>query len=93
MIIEKEVEVISITRAIESVTGNYIYQVTFGQIVGIDDELRKSIPIPPNSKPPKKIATNVFSIFIDSTNALPYKAGSKWKLKIGDSGNISVNKI
>lgn len=93
MLFEKDVEVIQVTRAIESVSGDYIYQVTFGQIVDVDEELRKTVPTPPNSKAPKKIAPTTFSIFIDSTEPIPYRVGSKWKMRVGDNGSIRVSAI
>lgn len=93
MLFEKEVEVIQITRAINSVTGDYIYQITFGQIVEVDEELRRAVATPPNSKPPKKVAPTTFSIFIDSSEPMPYKVGSKWKVSVKDNGSISVEAV
>jgi hypothetical protein len=93
MLFEKDVEVIQVTRAIESVSGDYIYQVTFGQIVDVDEELRRTIPAPANSKAPKKIAPTTLTIFIDASKPIPYKVGSKWKISISDSGSIKVSAV
>lgn len=90
MLFEKRVEVISVGPAIESTSGEYIYQVTFGQVVEVDDELRRAIPAPANSKPAKKIAPTTISIFFDSSKTIPYKVGSKWKVSIADNGTITV---
>ena len=93
MLFEKDVEVIQVTRAIESATGDYIYQVTFGQIVEVDDELRRTVPTPANSKAPKKIAPTTLSIFIDASKPMPYKVGSKWKISITENGSMRVGAI
>jgi hypothetical protein len=93
MLFEKDVEVIQVTRAIESVSGDYIYQVTFGQVVDVDDELRRTVPIPANSKAPKKIAPTTLSVFIDASKPMPYKVGSKWKISITENGSMRVGAI
>jgi hypothetical protein len=90
MLFEKKVEVISVVPATEGTTGEYIYQVTFGQVVEVDEELRRTIPAPANSKPPKKIATTTILIFFDASKTIPYKVGSKWNISIEDNGTIIV---
>jgi hypothetical protein len=90
MLFEKKVEVISVGPAIEAESGEYIYQVTFGQVLEVDEELRRTIPVLANSKPAKKIAFNTISIFFHSSKTIPYKVGSKWNISIADNGTVTV---
>ncbi len=90
MIFEKEVEVVLVSRATESATGDLIYQVTFGERVNIDGELRKSLQQLQNSKPPKEILPTILNVFISSDGPLPYRIGSRWRIEITDNGSITV---
>lgn len=81
---ESEVEVISINRATEIMSGNMVYQVTFGSI---------GAPIEGLTSPSvKQVASNKLVLFLETGAVAPYLAGSKWKLSIKDEGELSLTK-
>jgi hypothetical protein len=88
--IEDIVEVISVTRAIESSTGESVFQVQFGHMVEINEEMRKAIPQPIGSAPPKMQGTIALVIFAKFPGPVPYKVGSKWRLTIKESGVVTL---
>jgi hypothetical protein len=69
----KEVEVIQVTRAVESHTGDSIFQVQFGEVVEVDEELRRFVPATPFSKPQRFVYPAVLTLFIKTAEPLPYK--------------------
>ena len=80
-----EVEVLSITQATDVITGDLVYQVGFG---------RTGKPVKGLSMPPQmmKIASNSLIVFMSQEKECPYRAGSKWILKIGEDGTLSLEK-
>jgi hypothetical protein len=92
MTYEKEVEVLSIMRVTESATGESMYQIVFGEVLYIDEELRKYVPVPPMSKPQKAIYPNSLILFAKFPSEVPYIVGSHWFLKIEGNGMISLKK-
>lgn len=89
-IFSKPVEVIAVNRAVEAVTGESIYQVIFGEVVGLTPEMRQHFPQPVGSMPPREIGANVLILFFKSEVAAPYKVGSKWKVKVSPDGGVIV---
>ncbi len=78
------------TRAVEALSGNSIYQVTFGEMAELSDEMRQHFPQAVGSLPPKRIGSNVLVLFFSGDAAAPYKVGSRWRIEVGGSGEISV---
>jgi len=93
MTYEKAVEVLTITRVTESGTGESMYQIVFGEVLPINEELRRYVPIPPMSKPPKYMYPNALIVFAKFLGEVPYIVGSQWFLKIEDNGIISLEKV
>jgi hypothetical protein len=90
---DKIVEVISVIRAVESATGESLFQIQFGQMVDVDDNLRKYIPQLVGSVPPKKQGLITLVLFADLKGTVPYKVGSKWRVSIGESGALSLKEV
>lgn len=93
MTYEKEVQVLVIARATESGTGEGIYQIVFGEVLPVDEELKRSIPIQSSSKPPKNIYSNSLIVFAKFLDEVPYIVGSRWLLNIADNGIMSLKKV
>ena len=70
-----------------------MFQIVFGEVLPIDEELKKYVPTQPNTKPPKNIYPNVLIVFAKFSREVPYVAGSHWSLKIEDSGIMSLKKV
>ncbi|SRR5579875_840787 len=86
----KEVEVIQVTRAVEGHTGDSIFQVQFGEVIEVDEELRRFIPTTPFSKPQKFVYPNVLTLFVKSSEPLPYRVGSRWVIRVQRDGRMSL---
>jgi|ADurb_Met_01_Slu_FD_contig_111_111731_length_2317_multi_3_in_0_out_0_1 hypothetical protein len=84
------VEVISIAPAFDGSTGKPTFQVQFGHLVNMSDEVRRSIPRPPGTAPPQKQPLIVMGVFADFEGEVPYKVGSKWSLEIKDDGTMTL---
>ena len=80
----QEVEVLTITQATNILSGDLVFQVSFG-IIGEP----MSGFAPPNMK---KVSSNVFVIFFSRDKECPYIAGSRWILTIKDDGTLILNK-
>lgn len=81
---EKRVEVISISRATDFLTGKDIYSIQFGNVYK-----RKEVPL--TTTPP--VISVTASIFVDFGNECPYKVGSKWIISVDETiGTISIRK-
>ncbi|MFH1256489.1 MAG: hypothetical protein V1494_04295 [Candidatus Diapherotrites archaeon] len=89
----KTVEVMNVSRATEATTGENIYLVQFGELKDATPEIRKSIPTPPNTMPPKKVFENIMILYFNFGKVAPYKVGSKWRLEIADNGEIKLKEI
>jgi hypothetical protein len=87
---EKSVEVISVSRATESQTGDTTFQVIFGIVAEVDSELRPYLPQTPGSHPPKTLGFNSVVLFYPFKGEVPYKVGSKWKLIIESDGKLTI---
>jgi hypothetical protein len=82
---ERTVKVLSVTLVTDVLTGNLVFQVSFGQI----------------GKPPEgaahpsiqQVASNVITIFLPSDKKCPYVAGSDWSMGIADNGNVELRQV
>lgn len=88
---DKELTVTSVGIVTEVATGDLAYQVTFGYHAKNTPEILSRIP--PDAREPlmgsKSIAINEISLFI-KTDEVPYKVGSKWRMKIHKNGTLSL---
>jgi hypothetical protein len=89
----KEVEVIQVTRAVESHTGESIFQVQFGEVIEVDEELRRFVPAAPFSKPQRFVYPAALTLFIKSEKPLPYKVGSRWVIRVQKDGRLSLEGV
>ena len=87
---KKDVEIIATAMVIEALTGKSIYQVIFGEVTEVTDEMRPHFPQPVGTVPPKKINANVLVLFFDSEEPSPYRVGSKWTVEMGSDGAITA---
>jgi hypothetical protein len=90
-ILDKVLTVTGISLVTELTTGELIYQVVFGNYVKTMPEIINRLP--PNMREPmlmsKSIAINEVSMLI-KVDEVPYKVGSKWKMKIHKNGTLSL---
>ncbi|MGP6207993.1 hypothetical protein ACNF42_08210 [Cuniculiplasma sp. SKW3] len=84
-IYEGEVEVVNVGRVTSAIDGSLIYQVAFGKI----GKPAEGMPIPAGSK---EIAANTLIMYFQSEKEAPYKVGTKWKLSVSESGNVSLTR-
>lgn len=77
----------------ESHTGDSIFQVQFGDVVEVDEELRRFVPATPFSKPQKFVYPNVLTLFIKSGEPLPYNVGSRWIVSVERDGTLSLERV
>lgn len=87
------VEVISVGRATEVATGKFIYQVQFGHVIEMGEEMRRTIPQPAGTVAIKETASIVLSMFMNFPGAVPYKVGSKWVISLSDQGDLTMNAV
>jgi hypothetical protein len=80
-----DVEVLSITHATDVITGDLLYQVGFGRT----GKPAKGLSMPPQIT---KVASNSLIIYMPQEKECPYRAGSKWILKIDEDGTLSLEK-
>ena len=88
----KEVEVIAANRAVEALTGNTIFQIVFGVMSPVTDELRPLLPRTEGSIPPKEIGINTMILFFPFPQGLPYTIGSRWTIRIAADGTMTLNR-
>lgn len=85
-----DVEVIGANRAVEALTGNSIFQVVFGVMSRITDELRPQLPRMEGTVPPKEIGINTMILFFPFPEGVPYIVGSRWTLRISNDGRLTL---
>jgi hypothetical protein len=89
-IIDKILIVTSVTVATNLGTGEPMYQVMFGEYLDTTPEVISRLPPPiRDANWGKKIASNELILFIN-TPEVPYKAGSKWRLRIRKNGTLNL---
>jgi len=90
---EKILIVTSASTAVELATGDLINQVTFGYYIQNSPEILGRIPA--NARENfmgKQITFNELSLLFKAEE-IPYKVGSKWKLKIHKNGTLSMVEV
>jgi hypothetical protein len=93
-IVEKVLIVTSVSSVTEAATGNYAYQVTFGYYIKNTPEVLSRMVIPDNMR----AAYNSNYVLINEivlllkAEEVPYKVGSKWKMKIHKNGTFNLVK-
>ena len=89
-VIDKPLEVLSVVNATELATGDIIYQVTLGTYVNNTTEIRSRIPTAVREAyTGKKIGITELVLFI-KLEQIPYKIGSKWRLRIRKNGSLNL---
>ena len=89
-IVNKTFIVTNVTVATNLGTGELMYQVMFGEYLDITPEIISRLPPPMrDANWGKKIASNEIILFI-KTSEVPYKVGSKWRLKIHKNGTMNL---
>lgn len=83
---EKELQVVNVGRITDVSDGSLIYQVAFGNVV----TPAQGTGTPSGSK---EVASNTVIVYFKSDKEAPYKVGSKWKVRISDSGNVALSKV
>jgi hypothetical protein len=89
-IVDKTLEVLAVSNTMELATGEVIFQVTLGRYIDNSGEILSRIP--PNMREiysGKKIAVIEVSLFIKK-DQIPYRVGSKWRLKIRKNGTLNL---
>lgn len=86
-------EVISVGRVTDITTGDLIYQIQFGHMIEVDEQMRKNIPQPLGAVPMRQQASVVLVLMLDFEGSVPYKVGSKWTLSISERGNIALKEV
>jgi hypothetical protein len=90
-IIDKVLTVTSVNVLTELATGDLLYQVTFGYYIKNAPEIINRIP--PNAR--ESASTSKFVVInevflIIKADEVPYKVGSKWKMKIHKNGTLNL---
>ena len=89
--LQKVVEVFAVTRVTEGLTGESIAQVTFGEMAELTPDLRPFFPSQPTGgMPPKRVGANQLVLFYWGHGEVPYKIGSRWKLRVAPNGALSL---
>ena len=90
-IVEKTLTVTTVAITTELATGSVAYQVILGSIEKTTPEILSRIPA--NQREPflatKNIAVNQITMILD-VDEVPYKVGSKWKVKIRKNGTLNL---
>jgi hypothetical protein len=90
-IVDKTLTVISATVTTELASGDLAYQVTLGNYEKTTAEILNRIPS--NAREPflgtKNIGINQITLILN-VNEVPYKVGSKWRLKVHKNGTLSL---
>ena len=90
-IIDKTLTVTSVNVVTELATGDFIYQVTFGYYTRNTPEILARII--PNMRDmfssTKNIVINEITLLVKS-DEVPYRVGSKWKMKIHKNGSLNL---
>jgi hypothetical protein len=93
-IIDKVFTVTSVNVVTELATGDLAYQVTLGCYMKSTPEIINRIPA--NAREPyltsKNIAINEITLLI-KVDEVPYKVGSKWKMKIHKNGTLNIVEV
>lgn len=90
-IVGKTLEVLIIANATELATGDLIHQVILGEYINNTPEVLSRIPTNMReSYTAKKIGVGEITLFIKKKEEIPYKVGSKWRLKIHKNGTLNL---
>lgn len=89
-IVDKVLVVTSIGPSIELATGDSIYIVTFGEMIRSTPEVLSRLPIEARQAyVGKTISVNVVQVWV-KMDEVPYKVGSKWRLRIHKNGTLNL---
>jgi hypothetical protein len=83
MVFSAEVEVLSVNQVTDVLTGGLAYQIGLGRTGKPSKEFDSALKV-------KRISSNVLIINLPTKGECPYRAGSKWLLRISDSGEVTL---
>lgn len=90
-IVDKTLTVTSINTVTELTTGELMYQLTLGYSIRNTPEITNRVPA--NAREPflmsKNVVVNEVTLLIKAEE-IPYKVGSKWKMKIHKNGTLNL---
>jgi hypothetical protein len=94
-VVEKEMQLLSLNGITELKSGEYIVAANFGEMIDNTPEIASRFPVNGETNPlgPKQIAATTLVIYLKLEHAFPFTVGSKWKLKIEESGRILIDKM
>jgi hypothetical protein len=88
------VQVLTVTRATEGLTGSTVYQIAFGRIAPLTVEVRQRLQDAGAQVPPgPEVAANSLILFFSFEGTVPYRIGSEWELDVGADGTLSVKEV
>lgn len=88
----KIVEVLGANRAVEAATGGSLFQVVFGVMTPVNDQLRAVLPKTEGTLPPKEVGINTMILFFPFKEGLPYTVGSRWNLTVYGDGKLELTR-
>jgi len=88
-IVDKVLVVTSISPSTELATGDTIYVVAFADILKSTPEVLSRIPVDARQTIGKTISAVVVQLWVKA-DEIPYKVGSKWRLRIHKNGTANV---
>ena len=82
------IEVLSVVRAADGVTGEDLVSVQFGKVVKKADNTQRiqAAPFGVVGSP----ASLVLTLFFKFKESAPYKVGSKWNLTVSEDGSLQL---
>lgn len=86
-------EVISINRITDAITGDLIYQVQFGKIIAAKGDKKIMVPAPGGPVQIKEQITVAVILNAKFEGPVPYRVGSKWNFSQDKNGNISLKEV
>jgi hypothetical protein len=85
------VRVIAVNRAVDTETGNSIWQVAFGRIVPFTEEMRQRVVSSGGTAPTAtEVGLNSLVLIHRFDGPVPYLLDSEWELEIGAKGAVTL---
>jgi CBS domain containing-hemolysin-like protein len=85
---KSKIEVLSVVRAVDGITGEDVVSVQFGKVAEKTDNMQR-MPVAPFGVvgPPVSLVLTLFFKFKESA---PYRVGSKWDLTVSEDGSLQL---
>jgi hypothetical protein len=90
-----KVRVLAIQRSRDVTDGKVIYQIAFGRIVDLTDEIKERIAQAGQTVPGGGTDISVPSLVVTApfSTPPPYRLDSEWEITIGSDGSISLKEL